>query len=483
MSLPIEKINDYIWEIPMTASKGMRVPGRVYADEALINSMKNDKTLNQCINVAHLPGIQKYSITLPDGHQGYGFPIGGVAATDHDEGVISPGGVGYDINCGVRLLSTNLTVEEIEPKLGSIVNKMFNKVPSGLGSSRKRFKLNRNEFHDMVRDGVDWLIERDMGRNEDAEHCEEWGRMKEADPDVLSDRAIRRGLAQVGTLGSGNHFLEVQRVEEIFDHDTAVNFGLKEPNQVTLMIHTGSRGFGHQVCSDYLKVMDKAVSRYNIQLPDRELACAPAKSCEGEEYRKAMACAVNFAFCNRQAITHWVRESFEEVFGRPSEDMGMNLIYDVAHNIVKDETHRIDGKKRRVWTHRKGATRAFPPGSTEIPGKYRGTGQPVFIPGTMGTSSYVLAGTGKAMEKTFGSTPHGAGRVMSRTKAKRTHWGEDVQDELRNRGIYVMTASTVTLAEEVSDAYKDVERVVDVTDNLGIGKRVARMKPLAVVKG
>ena len=335
----------------------------------------------------------------------------------------------------------------------------------------------------MVRDGVDWLIERDMGRNEDAEHCEERGRMKEADPDVLSDRAISRGLAQVGTLGSGNHFLEVQRVEEIFDQDTAMNFGLKEPNQITLMIHTGSRGFGHQVCSDYLKVMDKAVSRYNIQLPDRELACAPAKSREGEEYRKAMACAVNFAFCNRQAITHWVRESFEEVFGRPSEDMGMNLIYDVAHNIVKDETHRIDGKKCRVWTHRKGATRAFPPGSTEIPGKYRGTGQPVFIPGTMGTSSYVLAGTGKAMEKTFGSTPHGAGRVMSRTKAKRTHWGEDVQDELRNRGIYVMTASTVTLAEEVSDAYKDVERVVDVTDNLGIGKRVARLRPLAVVKG
>ena len=479
--MPLERIGEYIWEIPR--EDGMRVPGRVYADEALLEGMKNDNTLRQCANVAHLPGIQRYSITLPDGHQGYGFPIGGVAATDYDEGVISPGGVGYDINCGVRLLTTNLSSEDIEPRIGDVVKTLFDKVPSGLGSSREKFKLSKSEFMEMVVEGVDWLIDRGMGREADAERCEELGRMKDADPDKLSDRSIRRGLAQVGTLGSGNHFLEVQRVDEIYDEETAEAFGITGVGQITTMIHTGSRGFGHQVCSDYLQVMDKAVHKYGIELPDRELACAPGESKEGVDYRQAMACAVNYAFCNRQSITHWVRESFQDVFGLHSDEMGLDLVYDVAHNIVKEESHRIDGKKRRVWTHRKRATRAFPPGSTEIPGEYRETGQPFFIPGTMGTSSYVLVGTEKSMDHTFGSTPHGAGRVMSRTQAKKTHWGEDVQVALRDRGILVMTDSTVTLAEEVSDAYKDVRRVVDITDSLGIGRKVARLKPLAVVKG
>jgi len=483
MDIPLKRIDNYIWEIPMEASEGMRVPGRIYADEELLEGMKGDNTLKQCSNVAHLPGIQRFSITLSDGHQGYGFPIGGVAATDYDEGVISPGGVGYDINCGVRLLTTNLTINEITPRLEDIVSTLFKNVPSGLGSSREKFRLSRNEFLDMVVEGVNWLIDKGMGRERDSQRCEEWGKMKNADPDTLSDRAIKRGLAQVGTLGSGNHFLEVQKVVKIFDADTAKTFGINDKDQVTVMIHTGSRGFGHQVCSDYLKIMDRTVSKYNITLPDRELACAPALSREGEEYRKAMACAVNFAFCNRQAITHWVRESFEQVFNTSSEEMGLDLIYDVAHNIVKEETHVIDGVNRKVWTHRKGATRAFPPGSNEIPSEYRSTGQPVLIPGTMGTSSYVLAGTDKSMDLTFGSTPHGAGRVMSRTAAKKSHWGEDVQIALRNRGILVMTPSTVTLAEEVSEAYKDVDRVVEVTHSLGIGKKVAQMKPMAVVKG
>lgn len=483
MDLPIKKIDDFIWEIPIDAFEGMRVPGRIYADEDLLEGMKGDNTLKQCANVAHLPGIQRFSITLADGHQGYGFPIGGVAATDYEAGVISPGGVGYDINCGVRMLTTNLTFDDVTPRLEDIVSTLFKNVPSGLGSSREKFRLSRSEFLEMVVEGVNWLIERGMGRKRDSDRCEEWGQMKNADPDVLSDRAIKRGLAQVGTLGSGNHFLEVQRVDNIFDPEIAKHFGVTDENQVIVMIHTGSRGFGHQVCSDYLKIMDRVVSRYNIELPDRELACAPANSKEGEEYRNAMACAVNFAFCNRQAITHWVRESFEQVFGTSSEEMGLDLIYDVAHNIVKEETHTIEGRNSRVWTHRKGATRAFPSGSNEIPSEYRNTGQPVFIPGTMGTSSFILVGREKSMDLTFGSTPHGAGRVLSRTAAKRSRWGEDVQESLRDRGILVMTPSTVTLAEEVSEAYKDVERVVDVTDRLGIGKKVAQTRPLAVVKG
>ncbi len=483
MNVPLEKINEYTWQIPVSYKEGMRVPGRVYADERLLKKMRSDRTLDQCANVAHLKGIYKYAITLPDGHEGYGFPIGGVAATDYDEGVVSPGGVGYDINCGVRLLTTNLEESDVRPKLEALAETLFDNVPSGLGSSRKKFRLSRSELDNMVSLGVPWLIDRGMGRPEDAEHCEEEGCMKGANPDKLSDRARQRGLAQVGTLGSGNHFLEIQTVGDIFDERTAKVFGITHVGQVTVMIHTGSRGFGHQVCSDYLRIMERAMSKYDIILPDRELACAPGNSREAQDYYQAMACAVNYAFSNRQAITHWVRESFEQVLKRPAEEFGLSLVYDVAHNIVKQEEHQIDGGRRKVWIHRKGATRAFGPGQDEIPVDYRSTGQPVFIPGTMGTSSWVLVGRKDAMELTFGSTPHGAGRVLSRSAAKRQFWGGDVKKQLEQRGMAVRVASQAVLAEEASGAYKDVDKVVDVTQKLGIGSMVAQLIPLAVVKG
>jgi tRNA-splicing ligase RtcB len=481
--IPLNKIRENVWEIPKNYKEGMRVPGRVYASEELLQKIRSDRTLWQCTNVAYLPGIQKYAITLPDGHEGYGFPIGGVAATDREEGVISPGGVGYDINCGVRLLTTNFSDKDIQPKLKDIGEALFKNIPSGLGSSRKKFRLDKRELDELVTEGSPWLIEREMGWPEDAEHCEEEGHMAEANPDKLSERANDRGLAQVGTLGSGNHFLEIQKVDKIFDEKTAKAFGIDHEDQVTVMIHTGSRGFGHQVCSDYLKVMDRALNKYNISLPDRELACTPGNSKEGEDYFQAMSCAVNYAFSNRQAITHWTRESFQEVFNKSPEEMGLELIYDVAHNIVKKEEHEIDGRNRKVWTHRKGATRAFGPGSSEIPARYRNLGQPVFIPGTMGTSSYLLVGREPAMNLSFGSTPHGAGRLMSRSAAKREFWGGDVKKRLESRGMVVRSASQVILAEEASGAYKDVNTVVDVSQSLGLGSRVARMLPLAVVKG
>jgi tRNA-splicing ligase RtcB len=483
MNVPLEKIDEYTWQIPLSYKKGMRVPGRIYANEGLLEKMKSDRTLNQCVNVAHLNGIYKYSIILPDGHEGYGFPIGGVAATDYYEGVVSPGGVGYDINCGVRLLTTNKEEKDIRPKLKALTQTLFNKVPSGLGSSRKKFRLSKTELDNMITRGVHWLIDRGMGWPEDSEHCEERGCMKGANPEKVSDRARQRGLAQVGTLGSGNHFLEIQTVGDIYDEKTAKVFGITHVGQVTVMIHTGSRGFGHQVCSDYLRVMERAMSKYDIILPDRELACAPGNSSEVQDYIQAMACAVNYAFSNRQAITHWVRESFEQVFKEPAEKQGLKLIYDVAHNIAKQEEHRIEGGYRKVWIHRKGATRAFGPGHCEIPADYKLVGQPVLIPGTMGTSSWVLVGKKDAMELTFGSTPHGAGRVLSRSAAKRRFWGGDVKDQLEQRGIAVRAASQVVLAEEASGAYKDVDEVVEVSHNLGIGGKVAQLIPLAVVKG
>jgi tRNA-splicing ligase RtcB len=482
-NIRLKKISDYIWEIPQEKSESMRVPGRVYADDSLLKKIKQDKTLWQCRNVTHLPGIYKYAITLPDGHQGYGFPIGGVAATDYEDGVISPGGVGYDINCGVRLLTTNLELKDIRAKLKELTEKLFRNIPSGLGSSRKNFKLNRRELDNLVTQGIPWLIERDMGWIEDAEHCEEKGCMKDANPEKISDRAKHRGLAQVGTLGPGNHFLEVQRVDEIFDEKAAKAFGITHKDQVTFMIHTGSRGFGHQVCSDYLKVMERALNRYKINVPDKQLACTPGQSKEGQDYVQAMACAVNYAFSNRQAITHWTRESFSNVFKEPAENFGLELIYDVAHNIVKKEEHDIGCTKRRVWTHRKGATRAYPKGHIEIPSDYRGVGQPVIVPGTMGTESWLMVGKPNAMELTFGSTPHGAGRLMSRSAAKRRFWGGDVKKRLEDRGMVVRSASQVILAEEASGAYKEVDRVIEVSHRLGLAGKVARLKPLAVVKG
>jgi tRNA-splicing ligase RtcB len=480
--VPLEKIDSYTWRIPKY-KPSMRVPGVVFANSDLLEKMQTDRTLWQCANVAHLPGIYKYSITLPDGHEGYGFPIGGVAATDYEEGVISPGGVGYDINCGVRLLTTNLSEEDIRPKLVQLTNTIFDNVPCGLGSRRKDFKATAHDLERLVTEGVQWVIDQGLGWSEDAKHCEELGCMKNANPDKVSTTAKNRGVTQIGTLGSGNHFLEIQKVDKIYDGKIAKTFGIEHEGQVTVMIHCGSRGFGHQICSDYLRVMERAVHKYNIVLPDRELACAPGNSNEAEDYYQAMACAVNYAFANRQAIMHWVRQSFQQVFKQDPERFGLKLVYDVAHNIAKIEEHKINGERKKVWVHRKGATRAFPPGNPEIPADYTSVGQPVLIPGSMGTSSWLLVGTEKAMQISFGSTAHGAGRMLSRNAAKRRFWGGDVKKALEQRGIFVRSESSVVLAEEADPAYKNVDIVADVSDKVGIATKVARFVPLAVVKG
>jgi len=480
--VPLEKIDSCIWRIPKYRS-GMRVPGMVYANENLLEKMRTDRTLWQCANVSHLPGIQKFSVTLPDGHEGYGFPIGGVAATDYEEGVISPGGVGYDINCGVRLLASSLSEQEIRPRLSQLASAIFDNVPSGLGSRRKDFSISNRDLDGLVVEGVQWLIDKGLGWSDDAEHCEEHGRMENADPSKVSSTAKSRGLTQIGTLGSGNHFLEIQKVDTIFNSRTAKALGIEREGQVTVMIHCGSRGFGHQVCSDYLRVMEHAVQKYRITLPDRELACAPGHSPEAQDYIQAMACAVNYAFVNRQAIMHWVRQSFQKVFQQDPEKFGLKLAYDVAHNIAKIETHKVDGGVKKVWVHRKGATRAFPPNHPAVPEDYRSEGQPVLIPGSMGTCSWVLVGTEKAMEYTFGSTAHGAGRTMSRSAAKRRFWGGDIKAALEKRGIVVRAASTQVLSEEADLAYKNVDVVADVSDQIGIATKVARLVPIAVVKG
>ena len=480
--VPLEKINDYMWQIPKYKPE-MRVPGMIFANQALLEKMQTDRTLWQCSNVAQLPGIYKHAITLPDGHEGYGFPIGGVAATDFENGVISPGGVGYDINCGVRLLSTTLTEKDVRPKLAPLAETIFRNVPSGLGSHRKDLTISNRDLENLATEGVQWLIDRGLGWAEDAKHCEENGHMANANPDKVSNTAKSRGLTQIGTLGSGNHFLEIQKVDKIFNVKTAKTFGITQEGQVTVMIHCGSRGYGHQVCSDYLRVMEHAVQKYKISLPDRELACAPGNSSEAKDYIEAMACAVNYAFCNRQAIMHWVRQSFQQVYGQDPEKFGLNLVYDVAHNIAKVESHNIDGVQKKVWVHRKGATRAFPAGHPDVPEDYRSEGQPVLIPGSMGTSSWVLVGSQKAMDLTFGSTAHGAGRMMSRSAAKRQYWGGDIKTGLEKRGIVVRAASASVLAEEADPAYKNVDMVADVSDKVGIATKVARLVPLAVVKG
>jgi tRNA-splicing ligase RtcB len=480
--VPLEKVNDYMWRIPQYKPE-MRVPGMVFANQALLEKMQTDRTLWQCSNVSQLPGIYKHAITLPDGHEGYGFPIGGVAATDYEDGVISPGGVGYDINCGVRLLSTTLSEKDVRPKLAPLAEAIFRNVPSGLGSRRKDLTISNSDLEKLVTEGVQWLIDRGLGWPEDAKHCEENGHMKNANPDKVSATAKNRGLTQIGTLGSGNHFLEIQKVDKIFNQKTAKAFGITHEGQVTVMIHCGSRGYGHQVCSDYLRVMEHAVQKYKISLPDRELACAPGNSSEAKDYIEAMACAVNYAFANRQAIMHWVRQSFQQVYGESAEKFGLKLVYDVAHNIAKMETHNIDGSQKKVWVHRKGATRAFPAGHPDVPDDYRSEGQPVLIPGSMGTSSWVLVGAQKAMDLTFGSTAHGAGRMMSRSAAKRQFWGGDIKSALEKRGIVVRAQSASVLAEEADPAYKNVDMVADVSDKVGIATKVARLVPLAVVKG
>jgi tRNA-splicing ligase RtcB len=479
---PINRVSDCVWEIPQSFKRGMRVNARVYADPALLEKMKQDKTLEQASNVSFLPGIQRFSVTLPDGHEGYGFPIGGVAATTYDDGVVSPGGVGFDINCGVRLLTTNLDEKDIRPKLADLLRLLYNKIPSGLGS-KGEVHLTADELNRAVVDGVEWAIKRGYGWAEDSQFIEENGRMEGADPSKVSDRAKGRGRPQLGSLGSGNHFLEVDLVDRIVDEGTAKAFGITHAGQVVVLIHTGSRGYGHQVCTDYLVVMERAASRYGIHLPDRELAAVPNKSREAQDYMSAMATAVNYAFLNRQMISHWTRESFGAVLRVSPDKLGLNVTYDVAHNIAKVEEHVIDGKRTQVVVHRKGATRAFPAGNDKIPSKYRGVGQPVLIPGSMGTASWVLKGDERAMELSFGSTAHGAGRFLSRAEALRRHRGGEVKRDLEARGILLVAADIGVVAEEAPDAYKSVDSVVDVSDRIGLATKVARLRPIGVVKG
>lgn len=469
----IEQKEEFIWGIKK--SGGMLVPGIVYASEKLIDAMKKDKTLEQVKNVAHLPGIQKYSIALSDAHQGYGFPIGGVAAFEIDNGVISPGGVGYDINCGVRLLKTNLKKMDVEKRKKEVVEGLYKKIPSGVGHGSK-FNMTKDELKKILKGGAKYLVEKGYGKKEDYLYMEEQGCLVKADPSMVSEKAMKRGIGQLGTMGAGNHFLEVQYVEKIFDENTAKSFGLKK-DQVVIMIHCGSRGLGHQVASDYIKLMEEEYGFEN--LPDRELINAPIKSKLGKDYILAMNAAANFAFANRQMITYWIREEMKYLFPKSEID----VVYDVCHNIAKFEEYRVDGKKKEFLVMRKGATRAFGPGRKEVPFSYRKVGQPVIIPGSMGTSSYVLVGTKKAENLTFGSTAHGAGRNMSRHAALKIKTGEQVKTDLAKKGIEIKAGSWKSLAEEMPEAYKDIDEVVRVSDELGIGNIVAKLKPLVVIKG
>lgn len=479
---PIRKITDYKWEIPQKYKPGMRVPAIVYADDRMLQITRRDLSLEQAANVATLPGIYKASLAMPDIHQGYGFPIGGVAAFDAYDGILSPGGVGFDINCGVRLLRTNLTYDEIKPKLKDLIEMIFRNVPSGVGSQGK-IRLTPGQLDDVIVGGAKWAIDNGYGWDKDLQHIEENGQMASADPDKISYKAKSRGAPQLGTLGAGNHFLEIQIVKEIYEPEIAKAFGIERVGQVTVMIHTGSRGFGHQICSDYLEILQRAMRRYNIRVPDRELAAVPASSKEGEDYFAAMSGGANYAWANRQMITHWVRESFAQVFRQDPENLGLDIIYDVAHNIAKLEEHEINGKRIKVYVHRKGATRAFPAGHPAIPQDYRKYGQPVLIPGSMGTGSYILVGTEIAMTETFGSTCHGAGRVMSRAQATRNFRGHQIVRDLSARGIYVRAMSMRVVAEEAPAAYKSVDHVVDIVHKAGISKKVAKMVPIGVVKG
>ncbi len=484
---PLNKVNGFRYEIPCSY-KGqnnnlqMLTSAVIYANEHMISSIRTDSAPEQAANVTMLPGIVGKSLAMPDIHWGYGFPIGGVAATDAENGVVSPGGVGFDINCGVRLVRTNLHASDLDfKKIQLIVDEMFKNVPSGLGSEAK-VKLSRHELDDVLKLGARWAVEHGYGWDDDLEYLEENGCLKHAGLSNISEKAKQRGAPQLGSLGAGNHFLELQKVDEIFDPAAAKVFGIKEKDQVVVMIHTGSRGFGHQVCTDHLQIFERAVKKYNISLPDRQLACVPVNSPEGQDYLKDMACAANFAWCNRQMIVHWVRESFEKILGQSAESLDMGIVYDVCHNIAKLEEHLVEGKKRKVYVHRKGATRSFGPGKSEVPQKYRDVGQPVLIPGDMGTESYLLKGT-KESEETFGSTCHGAGRVMSRNEAVRKWRGEHIMNELKKKGIYAHPASWKVMAEEAPGAYKDVSEVVNVTHGAGISLKVVKFLPLGVVKG
>jgi tRNA-splicing ligase RtcB (3'-phosphate/5'-hydroxy nucleic acid ligase) len=475
----LEKINDFLWEIPKKG--GMKVPGRVYATEKMLGAIKEEKALEQVVNVAHLPGIQKYSIAMPDIHWGYGFPIGGVAAMDIEEGVISPGGVGYDINCGVRLMRTNLTEDDVRPKLRELVTELFRQVPCGVGIGG-RVKLSKDDYKSIVGKGVKWAIERGWGTADDLERIEDRGTFPGGDLDSVSKKAFERGKDQIGTLGSGNHFLEVDVVDRVFNPAIADAFGLFK-DQVCTLIHCGSRGFGHQICSDYIDIMLSYMRREHLELPDRQLACAHIKSKEGREYLSAFSAAVNFAWTNRQLIMSFIRDAFYEVFGLGPSDLGGELVYDVSHNIAKFEEHKVNGGTKKLCVHRKGATRALPRGHKLIPEIYRDVGQPVFIPGDMGRASFVLVGTEAALVETFGSSCHGAGRVLSRRKAVKTAKGRNIIAELEDKGIIVMARGRRTVLEEMPEAYKEVEDVVNVVHNAGIAEKVARLRPIGVIKG
>lgn len=478
---PLNRLDDFRWEIPRSYKAQMRTRGIIYADDGLIKQITQDFAPEQVANVATMPGIVGDAQAMPDIHWGYGMPVGGVAAFDADEGIISPGAVGYDINCGVKLLRSNLAEEEVRPKLKELVDTLFHNVPSGVGS-HGRVRITGQDLRALVEEGIGWSVEKGYGWAEDVRIVESQGRLQGADASKVSDMALKRGVPQLGSLGAGNHFLEVQRVANIYDETAAKVLGLA-PGQVTVLIHSGSRGLGHQVATDYIRIAEQSVRAHNIQLPDRQLACMPIHSKEGQDYFAAMCAAANFGWNNRQLITHWVRQSFERVFGRSAEEQGLSTVYDVGHNTAKLEEHTVEGKRRRVYVHRKGATRAFPPGHPDVPEAYRSVGQPVLIPGSMGTYSFVLVGDPHAMEVSFGSTCHGAGRVMSRTEATRRYKPHEVTEALNRRGIYIHAASREGIVEEAPEAYKDAEKVVRVAEGAGLSRVVAKLVPMGVMKG
>lgn len=476
----LEKLDDYRWQIPK--SGGMRVPARLYATEPMLEDILSDDAPQQAANVAHMPGIVTASLAMPDIHWGYGFPIGGVAAFDLDDGVISPGGVGYDINCGVRLMASKLTKEDIgQSEMERLVDTLFRLVPTGVGSSGA-LRVDEPTLRRVLQDGAPWAVNEGYGTEADLDVIEEGGQVEGADPDAVSNRARERGLGQIGTLGSGNHFLEVGYVSEVYDGQAARSMGLDE-GTVTAIIHSGSRGFGYQVCDDALQDMDRAMNKYDIDLPDRQLACTPIDSPEGKQYIRGMHCAMNYAFANRQVMAHNTRMAFEEALDVTPREHGLHTVYEVGHNVAKFETHRVNGREKEVCVHRKGATRALPPGHPLVPGRYQKVGQPVLIPGDMERYSYVLVGTETAMNETFGSTCHGAGRKMSRRQARKTAGNRNVTAELANEGIVIRGESSRTVREEISAAYKDVADVIEAVEGAGLSKKVARLRPLGVIKG
>ncbi|MFW3146789.1 MAG: RtcB family protein [Thermoplasmatota archaeon] len=489
---PLDRVDEFEYRIPKGYRKDMKVDGMVLTSERMMEHLRSDQACEQVANVATLPGLVGSSMAMPDVHWGYGFPIGGVAATSVDEGgVVSPGGVGFDINCGVRLLSTSLREEDVRPHIKAITEELFNNVPSGVGS-KARIRVDRKQLEDVLTEGARWAVSEGFGVERDTEHMEEKGAIEGALPEEVSDKAKKRGMPQVGSLGAGNHFLEVQRVDEIYQPETALKMGVREKGQVMIMIHTGSRGLGYQVCQDQVRHLETFYSRrgdayrsdkFDITIPDRQLVAAPLGSREGDSYLGAMRCAANFAWANRQLITHWTRESIMKALPGGSKDVSIDMVYDIAHNIAKIEEHVFDGKRMKVCVHRKGATRAFGPGHPEVSTEYRDHGQPVLIPGDMGTASYLLSGTEKAMERTFGSTCHGAGRMLSRSAAVRSFTPQMVMASLREKGIIVKAASKKVVSEEAPDAYKDIDEVIRVANGSGISRKVARMTPIAVVKG